>query len=147
VQPVVAIAVTAGVVLVAALLGLVWRARTGRVRTAVVDRSFAPGDLPGLDALAPGATLVQFSTEYCAQCPATRRLLSQVARERGAVAHLDVDLTSDPELARRLGIVQTPTVFVLDGTGRLVGRIGGAPRRDELVAVLDTLAPLPEWSL
>jgi thiol-disulfide isomerase/thioredoxin len=147
VQPNVAIAVTAGVVLLAAVVGLVWRATTGRVRTAVADQSFAAGSLPGLDVLASGATLVQFSTEYCAQCPATRRLLSGVARERGGVAYLDVDLTRDPDLAKRLGIMQTPTVFILDGGGRLVGRVGGTPRRDELVGVLDTLAPLPEWSL
>jgi thiol-disulfide isomerase/thioredoxin len=147
VQPTIAIAVTTGVVLLATVVGLVWRARTGRMRTAVADRSFPAGSLPGLDALASGATLVQFSTEYCAQCPATRRLLSGVARERGGVAFLDVDLTRDPDLARRLGILQTPTVFILDGAGRLVGRVGGTPRRTELVGVLDTLAPLPEWSL
>ena len=146
-QPVVAIAVTAGVVLVAGVLGLVWRATTGRVRTAVDEQSFAPGSLPGLRELASGATLVQFSTEYCAQCPATRRLLSHIAGERGTVAYLDVDLTHDPELSKQLGILQTPTVFVLDGGGRLAARVGGAPRREELVAVVDRLAPLPEWSM
>jgi len=147
VQPVIAIAITTGVVLVAAVLGLVWRARTGRVRTTVADWTFAPGSLPGLDALAGGATLVLFSTEYCAQCPAALRLLSRLAQERGEVAPLEVDLTNDPDLAKRLGILQTPTVFVLDGDGRLAGRIGGTPRRDELVALLDALIPLPEWSV
>ncbi len=117
------------------------------MRTVVADRSFAPGSLPGLDALAPGATLVQFSTEYCARCPATFRLLSQLAQERTGVARLEVDLTSDPELARRLGILQTPTVFVLDGGGRLVARTGGSPRRGDLVAVLNSLVPSPEWSV
>lgn len=146
-QPVVAVAVTTGVVLLAALVGLVWRARTGRLRREAGDRSFPPGSLPGLGVLAPGATLVLFSTEYCAQCPAALRLLSRLARDRAGVGQLEVDLTSDPALARRLGIVQTPTVFVLDGSGRLVGRIGGPPRRDEILAVLDSLVPLPERSM
>jgi len=36
---------------------------------------------------------------------------------------------------------------VLDRTGRLVSRFGGAPRRNELNAVLDALVPTPEWNL
>jgi len=147
VNPWLAVGVTVGVVVLAAVLGIVWRARTGRARAVDGARTFAAGSLPGLDALAPGATLVQFSTEYCSTCPATRRFLGRVAKERGGVVHLDVDLTHRPELARELGILQTPTVFVLDAAGALVSRIGGAPRRDELAAVLDRLVPLPEWSL
>ncbi len=142
----VAIGVVVGVVVLAAVLGLVWRATTGRARAAS-GQSFAAGSLPGLDELAPGATLVQFSTEYCAICPSTRRFLAGVAAERGGVEHLDVDLTNRPDLAKQLHILQTPTVFVLDAGGRLVSRIGGAPRRDELTAVLDRLSPLPEWSI
>ena len=145
-NPWLAVGVTCAVVALAAALGVVWRARNGRGRSGAAQ-SFVPGSLPGLDALAPGATLVQFSTEYCASCPATRRHLGRIARERGGVEHLDVDLTSRPELASALRILQTPTVFVLDGAGRLVRRFGGAPRREELTAVLDELVPLPEWSL
>lgn len=142
-----AVAIVAGVVALAAVLGLTWRARTGRARAARDATAFLPGELPGLEAFAPGATLVQFSTEYCAVCPSTRRFLQHVAAERDHVAHHDVDLTHRPELASRLRILQTPTVFVLDPAGRLVTRFGGAPRRDELSAVLDRLVPTPEWNL
>jgi len=145
VDPVLALAVAGGVVLLAAILGVAWKATTGRARKAAGE-VFAPDELPGLHEFAP-ATLVQFSTEYCATCPATRRFLQQVAGERGGVVHHDVDLTHRPELAKRLRILQTPTVFVLDGAGRLVSRFGGAPRRGELGAVLDTLVPTPEWNL
>jgi len=146
VQPWAAVLVTLGVVALAAAIGLVWRARQGRRRTGD-GSSFARGELPGLDDFAPGATLVQFSTEYCATCPGTRRYLQQVAGERGGVEYHDVDLTHRPELAKRLHILQTPTVFVLDRGGRLVSRFGGAPRRPELTAVLDALDPVPEWNL
>ena len=145
-DPVLAIAIAGGVVLLAAVLGLLWKRSNGRARTSDGER-FGVGDLPGLDELATGATLVQFSTEFCATCPGTRRYLQQMAGERGGVAHVDVDLTHRPELAKRLHILQTPTVFVLDRNGRLDTRFGGAPRRDELIAVLDRLDPNPEWNL
>lgn len=145
-EPLLAIGVTGAVVALAAVLGLIWRRTTGRRRRGDGQR-FAPGELPGLDAFADGATLVQFSTEYCAICPATRRFLEQVAAERGGVRHHEIDLTHDAELARRLRILQTPTVFVLDQDGRLTARFGGAPRRDELYDALEPLAPEPEWNL
>jgi len=146
VNPWLAVGVTGAVIALAAVLGLLWRSRRGRGRE-VAGQAFAIGSLPGLAELAPGATLVQFSTEYCASCPATRRHLDRIARERDGVRHLDIDLTERPELASELRILQTPTVFVLDGAGRLIRRFGGAPRREELAAVLDDLVPLPEWSL
>jgi len=145
-QPWVAVLITAGVVALAAAIGAVWRATRGR-RRAGDGTTFGPGDLPGLDAVTADATIVQFSTEFCSTCPATRRFLRHLARERDGVAYVDVDLTHRPELAGRLRILQTPTVFVLDRGGRLVGRFGGPPRRDELGAVLDSLVPTPEWNL
>lgn len=145
-DPIVAVSITGGVVLLAAVIGIAWKATTGRGRRARGE-SFSPGDLPGLDEFAAGATLVQFSTEYCATCPSTRRYLQQVAGERGGVVHHEVDLTHRPELAKQLHILQTPTVFVLDRGGRLTSRFGGAPRREELTAVLDRLVPTPEWNL
>ena len=145
-EPLLALGLTAAVVALAAAMGIIWRLRTGR-RRAGDGRAFAPGELPGLDAFAPGATLVLFSTAYCATCPTTRRLLEQVASERGGVRHHEVDLTHDPSLATKLRILQTPTVFVLDDRGRLTARFGGAPRRDALAAALDPLVPAPEWNL
>ncbi len=141
-----ALGITGAVVAVAAGLGVLWRATSGRRRRGDGER-FAPGELPGLDDFAAGATLVQFSTEFCAICPATRRYLEQVAAERGGVRHHEIDLTHNPQLAQRLRILQTPTVFVLDPAGRLTARFGGAPRRAELADALDQLVPQPEWNL
>ncbi|WP_424464218.1 thioredoxin family protein [Pseudoclavibacter helvolus] len=82
------------------------------------------------------ATLLLFSTEFCAKCPATRRMLDQLASQEPGVAVVEVDLTSRPDLARDHDVRQTPTVLVLDGTGARVARIGGPPRRAELEAQL-----------
>ena len=147
VNPWIAIGVTLGVIVLAGALGLIWKATTGRARTAREGTAYTAGDLPGLDLLGDYATLVQFSTEYCATCPATRRLLGETAAARTGVNYLDVDLTHNGELAKRLHILQTPTVFVLDRGGRLVSRFGGAPRRGDLAGLLDTLIPTPEWNI
>lgn len=145
-EPIAALGITGAVVALAAVVGALWRVTTGRRRTGD-GTVFGPQDLPGLEQLGDGATLVQFSTEYCAICPATRRFLQQVAAERGGVRHHEIDLTNDPQLANQLKILQTPTVFVLDRDGRLTARFGGAPRRDELYQALDPLVPEPEWNL
>lgn len=133
-----AVLITVGVIAVAAALGVILRSSQGR-RRASDGSVFHPGDLPGLHEVASGATLVQFSTQFCTTCPSTRRLLKKLTQERDGLGYVDVDLTGDRDLATRLHILQTPTVFVLDPTGRLVTRFGGAPRLAELRSVLDDL--------
>lgn len=143
-SPVRALLIVIGVVGVAGVAVVVaWFLRRTEGRQRDGDGMvFHPGNLPGLDELAPGATLVQFSTEFCTTCPGTRRFLQQMTSRYAEVSYLDVDLTRDRELARRLHILQTPTVFVLDARGRVVTRFGGAPKPVEvhsaLVSVLGT---------
>jgi thiol-disulfide isomerase/thioredoxin len=82
------------------------------------------------------ATLVQFSSSFCSPCRATRTLLRDVTARIDDVAYVDVDAESHLELVRRLGIVKTPTVVVLDRTGSVVRQASGVPRRDQINAVL-----------
>jgi thiol-disulfide isomerase/thioredoxin len=130
------IAAVLGAIAVATALGLVWRARTGRVRA---DGRELAGIAGAHGALGTRATLLQFSTELCAPCRSTARALDDLARHRDGVAHVEVDLADRPELAGRLNILQTPTTFVLDPRGRSRARIGGAPRLAEVAALLDDL--------
>src|SRR4051812_16570752 len=83
------------------------------------------------------ATLLQFSSAFCAPCRATRRVLADVAGVVPGVAHVEIDAEHHLDLVRRLGITRTPTTLVLDASGREVSRASGAPTRD---AVLTTLA-------
>lgn len=133
-----AIAAVLGAIAVASALGIAWRARTGRVRLGDADRELA-GIAASHGALGDRATLLQFSTEFCAPCRSTARALGGLAERRDGVAHVEVDLTDRPELAGRLNILQTPTTFVLDPHGRTRARIGGAPRLPEVTALLDDL--------
>ena len=87
-------------------------------------------------ALGPRATLVQFSTTFCQPCRPTRRLLAEVAGQVQGVAHVDVDAESHLDLVRRLDIVRTPTVLVVDAAGRVVRRATGVPRKADVVAAL-----------
>ena len=133
------IAALSGLVALATVLGLVWRSAQGRVRHTDGRTVVRASDLPGVTRLARGATLLQFSTEVCAPCRATRVVLGDVASGRTDVEHVDLDLTHRPDLASRFNILQTPTTFILDRRGVVRARIGGAPRRDALTLELDRI--------
>ncbi|MGN6252648.1 MAG: thioredoxin family protein [Marmoricola sp.] len=91
---------------------------------------------PWSDALGERATLLQFSSAFCAPCRATRRVLEAVAREQGGVAHVEVDAEQHLDLVRRLGVLRTPTTLVLDGSGRELVRAAGAPTKAQVIAAL-----------
>ncbi len=82
------------------------------------------------------ATLVQFSSAFCAPCRATRRVLGEVAALVPGVAHVEIDAEARLDLVRRLEIVSTPTVLVLDASGRIVRRATGQPRKADVIAAL-----------
>lgn len=82
------------------------------------------------------ATLLQFSSAFCAPCRATRRTLSDVAGLVPGIEHLEVDAEHHLELVRALGILRTPTTLVLDSAGREVTRATGAPRKEQVLAAL-----------
>lgn len=154
----------AGVLTAASAFG-VWRRRTdGAVRAVGTAFSAGPGaGDAGSDSASAGgaaggtvagdrlgaadlgidldarATLVQFSSKVCRYCGPTRRLLREIA-DRHAVSYLDIDAEERLDLARRLTVLRTPTVLVLDAEGRVTHRVSGPPRRDELAAVVGKLA-------
>jgi thiol-disulfide isomerase/thioredoxin len=82
------------------------------------------------------ATLVQFSSAFCAPCRATKRVLGEVVQMVDGVAHVEIDAESRLELVRRLDILRTPTVLVLDAQGALVQRASGQPRKADVIAAL-----------
>ena len=82
------------------------------------------------------ATLVQFSSAFCAPCRATRRVLGEVAAMVPGVAHVEIDAEARLDLVRELGILKTPTVLVLDADGAEVRRATGQPRKPDVIAAL-----------
>jgi thiol-disulfide isomerase/thioredoxin len=134
-----ALLVALGLVAVATVLGLIWQRRRGRTVIVHDGTVVRPADVDTAEAFGSTATLLQFSTELCASCPATRRLLGTLASEHPGVRHVDIDLTHRSDLARRFDVLQTPTILILDRDGHVRARIGGAPRTDELRRELDHL--------
>jgi thiol-disulfide isomerase/thioredoxin len=133
-NPVVIVAILLGIIAVATALGLIWKSTTGRVKTADGVRVELP-EVP----LTGRATLLPFSTEVCAPCVPTRRVLGQIAASTDGVSHIDLDLTHRPDLAARFNVLQTPTTLILDRSGVIRARIGGAPRQADVRAALATI--------
>jgi thiol-disulfide isomerase/thioredoxin len=89
------------------------------------------------------ATLVQFSSAFCAPCRATRRVLADVAGMVDGVAHVEIDAESRLDLVRELNVLRTPTVLVLDGDGRVRSRASGQPRKPDVIAALGAAMGVP----
>ncbi len=87
-------------------------------------------------ALGARATLVQFSSAFCAPCRATRRILADVAGMTEGVAHIEIDAESRLDLVRELNVLRTPTVLVLAEDGRVVRRASGQPRKPDVIAAI-----------
>jgi thiol-disulfide isomerase/thioredoxin len=85
------------------------------------------------------ATLVQFSSAFCAPCRATKLVLDEVSGMVDGVTHVEVDAESHLELVRRLDVRRTPTVLVLDAEGLVRVRAAGAPRKADVIAALGTV--------
>ncbi|MFB7250434.1 thioredoxin family protein [Microbacterium sp. NPDC056234] len=132
-SPALALAIAGALIVLSVIIGVALRLADGRRRGGGHLR-FDPVDASG--ALGPRATLVQFSTEMCARCPQVRRMLHTVASQEDDLAHVEVDLTHRPDLSSRYRILQTPTTFVVDGTGAVRARFNGVPHPHALTEAL-----------
>ena len=138
----------AAALVAASALGLVLRRRAGRfraTRVSPVPPEGPDGRASGADVLTEAdlggplgqqATLVQFSTAFCAPCRPTRQILTQVAGMVDGVTHIEVDAAARLDLVRRLRINSTPTVLVLGPDGAVARRAVGLPRKADVIAAL-----------
>ena len=110
-----------------------------RVATEPAPDSVLDGT-PWADELGERATLLQFSSAFCAPCRAARRVLGDVASATPGVAHIEVDAEHHLDVVRRLGILRTPTTLVLSGQGVEITRATGAPTKQQVLAALGSVA-------
>jgi thiol-disulfide isomerase/thioredoxin len=91
----------------------------------------------GIDVrLGDRATLLQFSSAFCAPCRATRRVLGEVVDLVPGVTHVEVDAEQHLEVVRALRVLRTPTTLILDPAGHEISRAAGLPARDQVLAAL-----------
>jgi thiol-disulfide isomerase/thioredoxin len=143
--------VLVAVLAVALAMGLAIRQRQGKFKPSAPSPTRPPASSASSPAgdvltaedlgspLGSRATLVQFSTEFCANCPPTRRLLDQVARGNDGVALVEVDAAARMDLTRRLHVYATPTVLVLGPDGAITSRASGQPRKSDVLAAVGAL--------
>ena len=129
-----ALAAVTALIALATGLGFAHRALSGRARA--VSRTH---QLPSEVVLGSDATLLQFSTEVCSPCRATHTVLDGLASERAGLSHVDLDITHRRDLASQFNILQTPTTLILDASGTVRARIGGAVKRSTILAELDRI--------
>jgi thiol-disulfide isomerase/thioredoxin len=128
------IALVAAVVLLAVLAGLIWRARSGRVKRVenglLVDLARLGATKNGEPVTSFGSrlTFLQFSTEFCTQCVQTARVYRELEQQSEGILHIELDITNRLDIAKEFNILQTPTTLVLDSSGRVTSRIGGATK-------------------
>jgi thiol-disulfide isomerase/thioredoxin len=150
-------------------VGLVLRQRSGKVHTVsrtprgtpFPAQAPAPGADPSAasseaasseaassEALTPAvlgtglgerATLVQFSTEFCAYCGPTREVLGEIASSADGVRVVEIDAAERMDLTKRLRVFTTPTVLVLGPDGEIAARSSGRPRKAELAQTVQAV--------
>lgn len=85
------------------------------------------------------ATLLQFSSAFCAPCRATRVVLAEVASGLPGVVHQEIDAEHHLDLVRRVGVSRTPTTLILGPDGAELTRAVGAPRKALVLESLNAL--------
>jgi thioredoxin-like negative regulator of GroEL len=68
-----------------------------------------------------------------------RRVVNQVCDDLDRVAHVEIDMDTNPGAARRLSVLSLPTTFIFDADGQQRYRTAGVPKADELRSALTPL--------
>jgi len=123
-----------GILVAASAFGL-WRKWSDGKTRSVSKQEIVTAKEVG-HALGERATLLQFSSAFCAPCRQAKGVLGRTAEIVPGVTHIEIDAESHLELVRRLDIRRTPTTLVLDDRGRVHNRVSGVPRQEELFQVL-----------
>lgn len=132
----VAIAVVIAVLGLGYVIGRLMTLRSGMMKETGDAAEVDTSDL-GLSRTGP--TVVHFSAEWCGPCAGVRRVVDQVCGELSDVAHVEIDMDTNPSAARRLSVLSLPTTFIFDADGRQRYRTSGVPKASDLRAALEPL--------
>lgn len=138
---------TVGAIGAAVFVGVLVATREGRIRYRFAKRARAGHqsrqDLPAPVAAAlpsePGTvTLLQVSTTYCAPCRHAKAVLTEFAERTEGLRYVNLDVTDQPEVARAIGVLRTPTTVAYTSSGQELLRVSGVPKTADLLTALRT---------
>lgn len=119
---------------VATVVGVVLRARSGRVRRGTSTGGWAlAGRAPGDD---DRVLLLQLSSPICAPCRQTAAVLDGLTADTAGVVHVEIDVAERPDVARALQVLRTPTTVAFDRAGAELLRVSGVPHATDLTSAL-----------
>ncbi len=81
-------------------------------------------------------TVVEFYSNHCSVCLLSKPKVDEIEQQLAGEAEvLRLNVMEQPgrDLAIELGVRATPTFFVFDGEGRIIGTTVGSPDVDEIV--------------
>jgi thiol-disulfide isomerase/thioredoxin len=130
------IAVLVGTLLLAGVLGIALRLRSGRVRASsgAADGWRLAGETAGPTGR---VLLLQLSSPVCTPCRQAAVVLGELSAGTTGVRHVEIDIADRPEVARDLGVLRTPTVIAFDRAGAELLRVSGVPRITQLMDALE----------
>jgi thiol-disulfide isomerase/thioredoxin len=130
----VGLAVLVGTLVLATIVGVVLKARDGRLRAGRATGGWSLAGVTPADG--ERVLLLQLSSPVCAPCRQAAGVLSSMTARTPGLVHREIDVAEHPDVARELGVLRTPTVVAFDRSGAELVRVSGVPRAAELEAAL-----------
>jgi thiol-disulfide isomerase/thioredoxin len=132
------VAVVAAIVVAVLAIAWLWRRGDGAVRAAgdarLHDEHLAA---VGLDLSDAEAGAVLLGSPSCSPCDSVKQVLGEISDERRSFRWVYADAQDHLGLAEAHRILRVPTTLVVAPDGRVIARVSGVPRRDDLRRVLD----------
>lgn len=136
--------IVVAVLVVVGLFGTWWNKNNGRFKAKSEDdqeaaRVFTEADLG--QPLGTALTVVQFSSTFCQPCVATKRVIAHsldLVKVEG-IASIEINAEENLPLAREASVMRTPTVVLLDPSGKEVSRASGELRQQQFLGALGSV--------
>jgi len=84
-------------------------------------------------------TLVQFSTAFCSSCRSNKLMLNELVKKYPGMKFKELDAESILAAINKLNVTATPTVFLLNKTGKSVGKFSGPIKKDQAKLAVESL--------
>ena len=92
-----------------------------------------------VDELGTVGTLVQFSTAFCSSCRSNKLMLNELVKKYPGMKFKELDAESNLAAINKLNVTATPTVFLLNKTGKSVGKFSGPIKKDQAKLAVESL--------